>query len=100
LIYVHLFSIHHTYPLPALPPFQAAAGKVKSHFSQRQRGGIAAVVSSKAAPHSARCWAMPWRFKRSVRWQLGQKKAMARWSETWDGKDMARMGTGASGEIQ
>jgi hypothetical protein len=43
---------------------------------------------------------MPWRFKRSVRWQLGQKKAMARWSETWDGKDMARMGTGASGEIQ
>ena len=90
--------IYFPYTTHPLAPFPATAGKVKSHFSQRQRAGIAAVVSG-AAPHSARCWAMPWRFKRSVRWQLGQKKAMARWSETWDGKDMARMGTGASGEI-
>ena len=74
-IYSSIFHIPHRYHHR-----QAAAGKVKSHFSQRQRG--AAAVPS-AAPHSARCWAMPWRFKRSVRWQLGQKKAMARWSETW-----------------
>ena len=61
---------------------QVAPGNVKLHFSQRQGGGGTPGAASGAALHSARCCVMPWRLRRKVRLQLGQKKAIAKWSDT------------------
>lgn len=67
---------------------QVSPGNVKLHFSQRQGGGPPGAsplpTSFPASTHSLRCSAMPWRLRRKVRLQLGQKKAMAKWSETSD----------------
>ena len=66
--------------IPQPKNIQVSPGNVKLHFSQRQGGG----PPGASPTHSLRCPAMPWRLRRKVRLQLGQKKAMAKWSETSD----------------